>query len=398
MDWGGSASGFSSRVLRKAAMHLEYVESVAGALVMLLFLADVFLTVLYARVGTGIFSVVAARSLWRIFRGVSRRFGRHRGSFLSYCGPVILVTLVLLWTIGLTLGTALIIHPRLGKSVVSSSGSTPTDFVTAMYAGGSSLSIVGAGNFSPKTGGMRMFYLLDSLVGVSVISLTLTYLMQVYSALQKRNALGLKLHLLTEETGDAAQFIAGLGPQGDFDSANSTLMELGSQITSVKEAHHFYPVLFYFRFSEPFYSVSLITLTALDTAALLRSVLDANRHGSLQRSAALTQMDRASRLLLTTLEEEFLADGAPTPGPPSAEEGARWRSRYLSAEHVLLSAGIQIQQARHEGMEHYVRLRSQWNAYIEALAPAMLYDLTQVDSARRAFTSDNPIRGRRLAG
>jgi hypothetical protein len=267
-------------------MHLAYMESVAGALLMLLFLADVFLTVLYARLGTGIFSVVVARSLWRIFRGMSQPFGDRRGSILSFCGPVILVTLVLLWAIGLTLGAALIIHPRLGKSVVSSSGSTPTDFITAMYAGGSSLSIVGAGNFSPKTRGMRIFYLLNSLVGMSVVSLTLTYLMQVYTALQKRNTLGLKLYLLTAQTGDAAQFIAGLGPQGDFDSANSTLMELGSQIASVKEAHHFYPVLFYFRFSEPFYSVSLITLTALDTVALLRSALDANRHGSLQRSAA----------------------------------------------------------------------------------------------------------------
>jgi hypothetical protein len=246
-----------------------------------------------------------------------------------------------------------------------------------------------------------MFYLFDSLVGMSVISLTLTYLMQVYSALQKRNALGLKLHLLTAQTGDAAQFVAGLGPQGDFDSAYSTLMEIGSQIASVKEAHHFYPVLFYFRFSEPFYSVSLITLTALDTVALLRSALDANRHGSLQRSAALTQMDRASRLLLTTLEEEFLADGAPTPESPSADERARWRSRYLSAEHVLLSAGIQVQQPRNDGVEQYIRLRSQWNAYIEALAPAMLYDLAQVDSARRTSMSNKfgaSVRGQRLAG
>ncbi|MGG7377501.1 hypothetical protein ACQ7B2_01455, partial [Escherichia coli] len=72
--------------------------------------------------------------------------GPRRGSFLSFCGPVILVALVLLWAIGLTIGAALIIHPKLGKSVVSSSGGTPTNFITAMYAGGSSLSIVGAGN------------------------------------------------------------------------------------------------------------------------------------------------------------------------------------------------------------------------------------------------------------
>jgi hypothetical protein len=45
-------------------MHLKYLEPVAGALLMVLFLADVFLTVLYARVGTGIVSDVVARSVF----------------------------------------------------------------------------------------------------------------------------------------------------------------------------------------------------------------------------------------------------------------------------------------------------------------------------------------------
>lgn len=64
-------------------MHLKDVEPVAGGLLMLLLLADVFLTVLYARVGTGLFSVVVAKSLWRVFREVSRPLGERRGSFLS---------------------------------------------------------------------------------------------------------------------------------------------------------------------------------------------------------------------------------------------------------------------------------------------------------------------------
>ncbi len=36
-------------------------------------------------------------------------------------------------------------------------------------------------------------------------------------------------------------------------------------MTGVKESHHFYPVLFYFRFREPFYSVSRSARLALDT-------------------------------------------------------------------------------------------------------------------------------------
>lgn len=77
------------------------------------------------------------------------------------------------------------------------------------------MSIVGAGDFSPQTGTARLFYLFTALTGISVTSLTLMYLMQVYTALHRRNTLGLKIHLLAAETGDAAELLCGLGPGGD---------------------------------------------------------------------------------------------------------------------------------------------------------------------------------------
>jgi hypothetical protein len=40
-----------------------------------------------------------------------------------------------------------------------------------------------------------------------------------------------------------------------------------------KEAHHFYPVLFYMRFAEHYYSVSFVTLVLLDAVNLMRSAL-----------------------------------------------------------------------------------------------------------------------------
>ncbi len=83
--------------------------------------------------------------------------------------------------------------------------------MTALYAGGSSIAIVGASDFKPVTDSYRVLYLVNSLVGMSATSLVLTYVMQVYSALQQRNALGLKLHLLTGESADAAKFLARLG-------------------------------------------------------------------------------------------------------------------------------------------------------------------------------------------
>jgi hypothetical protein len=74
----------------------------------------------------------------------------------------------------------------LGTSIRASNGETPTDFIAAMYAGGSSMAIVGASDFTPDTSPTRLLFLLNSLIGMSVMSLTLTYVMQVYTALQRQ--------------------------------------------------------------------------------------------------------------------------------------------------------------------------------------------------------------------
>ena len=78
----------------------------------------------------------------------------------------------------------------------------------------------------------------------------------------------MNIHLLSGCTGDAAELLARLGPQGQFSGGYTNLSELGVEMTQAKEAHHFYPVLFYFRFSDPYHSVSRSTLVALDTVSL----------------------------------------------------------------------------------------------------------------------------------
>ena len=185
--------------------------------------------------------------------------------------PSILVSLVFVWVAGLTLGNALLFHPVLGTAIRSSSGKTPTDFVSALYAGGSSISIVGSADFSPAVPRYRLLYLFNSIVGLSVTSLTLTYLMQIYSQLQQRNTFALKVYLATCETGDAALLVAGLAPGGEWSHGTSVLWEFAAEMAATKEAHHFYPVLFYMRFEQSFYSLSFATLVLLDAVTIMRS-------------------------------------------------------------------------------------------------------------------------------
>jgi hypothetical protein len=224
--------------------------------------------------------------MWMVLRTAAKLSGKRQDAALSLVGRLIVVLLIAFWALGLTVGAALVIQPELGTAIQPSSGVSPTDFVTALFVGGNSLSIVGGGDYSPHTTETRLFFLMNSLVGASVLSLVLSYLVQVYSALRERNALALTVDLMTDGTGGAAEMLARLMPAGDTSNATSELGNLARSLAATKEAHHFYPLLFYFRFEAPLYAVSRFSFVLLELTTLIATALD---HGDETGSATSLQ-------------------------------------------------------------------------------------------------------------
>ena len=299
---------------------------------------------------------------------------------LSFCGPVILVALIFVWAAGLALGSALIMHPHLGAGIIASQGSTPRDFMSALYAGASSLSFVGASDFKPQSAAFQALYMLNSLIGMSVMSVVLTYVMQIYNALRTRNALGLSLQTLSDDTGDAAELIAGLGADGQFNAGFSTLSSLATTSSAVKESHYFYPLLFYFRFAEPYYAVSRTATVLFDTVSLLKSALSDQDYRWLKQSATVAQCWRTPMLPVSMLEEVFVP-GRPAPPRSAADPAARelWRTRYMAALQRLQQAGIKTIADPAAGFEAYVSLRERWDEHIVRLRASMMYEPDEID-------------------
>jgi hypothetical protein len=351
------------------------LEQIGGAGLMLLFLADIFLTVLYARAGTGLLAPRWNRLIWALFKSVSRLSDKRRSSILSFAGPLIVILLIAFWALGLTVGAALLIRPELGSAIRPSSGVTPKDFVTALLVAGNSLSIVGGGDYSPHTAGTRVLFLLNSLVGASVLSLVLSYLVQVYSGLRERNTLALTIGLMTGGTGDAAEMLARLGPDGDFSDATSELGNLVRPLAQTKEAHHFYPLLFYFRFKDAAYSVSRLSFILLDLTTLIEAALDRQKHTALVRSAPVGALRRCTLLLLETLDRNF-----PTADEAPAETSAarHYEESYSAAAETLRRVGIDARP--NDGS--YADDRTRWEPLVRRVAPALGYAMNEIDCRR----------------
>ncbi len=348
------------------------LEQMGGVALMLLFLADIFLTVLYARAGTGLLAPRWNRLVWAAMKGIARLFSRRRGLILSFAGPVLVILLIAFWALGLTLGAALIMQPELGSAIRPNSGDTPRDIVTALLVGGNSLSIVGSGDYAPHTTATRLMFLLNSLIGASALSLVLSYLVQVYSALRERNALALTIDLMTDGTGDAAVMLGRLMAGNDDSSVSGELGNLARSVAATKEAHHFYPLLFYFRFEEPLYSVSRFAFVLLDLTALIETALDRKRYGPLMDSAAVTSLRRGSLMLVKTLDRSF-----PTvEGRVGDAEAWRHRQNYAAATRTLRSAGIVAQT---DGIDRYLAARRAWEPLVFRVAQRLGYGTSEID-------------------
>lgn len=369
---------------------LHILEQLVGVVLVLAVMVDVFLTVLYARVGrrgiarfgTGVVSERVATYVWRAFRWAGTRGGRVRDDLLSFAAPVIVVLFLAVWVAMLTVGSALILHPALGTGIRATSGRTPTDFFTAFFIAGGNISTIGAGPYQPHTALFRVVYVINTLSGLSILTLTLTYLMQVYATLQDRNTLAYKLDVMAGSTGDAVELLAGLGVEGRFDAGYTQLAELGAEVASQKEAYQFYPVLFYFRYRQPCYATSRLALVLLDSVSLIQAALGSNTVDWIKRTAAVKQIWLATMGLITMLDGVYLPGGQQERiARPDAETLARWHRRYIAAVRRLAEAGIETAEDTEAGFTDYVSLRVRWQRYVEVLAMHMAHDIAEVDPA-----------------
>lgn len=364
----------------------RWIEELAGVGLIFLAMADVFMTALYVRAGTGPLSHRLVRVSWAIVRRASRLLPvQWRIGFLSFFGPVFVVGLTMLWIGLLLFGFALITLPNLGRGIRSQNGPTPTDLTTAFYSAGTSTSTVGSNELGPVSGGFKILTVLSSLLGASVLTLSITYIIQIYTALQRRNSLCLGLHYASAGTGDAAVLLAGLGAGNNFTASAGQLAGFASQVTTNYESHHFYPVLIYFCFREPLYAVARAALITLEMVSLIDAALEEERHGWLKRSAVVIQTREAAMHLLTEFAEIYLPDLPSAPGEQDESTTIHWRARYRAALGFLRGSGMFLIKDEQRGEDRYVELRRKWDSYIVGFAHYLERPVEEID-----FAGKNP--------
>ncbi|MFH5803082.1 potassium channel family protein [Alienimonas sp. DA493] len=343
----------------------EALLRVAGGALVLLAAYDLYRTVLLPRGRGGPVTRGVCRGVWG---GASRGGDR----LMAHAGPLTVVLGVAAWGALLVVGFALATWPALGEGVTASGDAdTPTDFLAALYYSGFNLTTLGTGDLVPRTDAYRVLMIAEAAVGFSYLTLALTYVMSVYDALHRRNAFALGLHQRTGDSGDAAAYLAGTLP-GPTAATSQDLTTLSTGLARLFEAHHFYPVLHYFRLPKPRYAMARILFVTLDAASLIRSAPDGPDAETLAESAAVEALWRAGLRPVHELAPLFLPDRA-SDGATDESDRDRWRAHYDRAAATLRAAGVAC-RADDAGFARYAAQRAEWDAVVRRFAAFMGYD------------------------
>jgi Ion channel len=354
---------------------MKFLAYVVGVGIIILCLIDIYLTVLFPSLGTSILSLPLGQRLWRLFRWVADNIPLKKEKLLAHSGPTLMIITVVMWLSLLVCGFALIVWTQLGSAIQASEGKTPTDFITALYYSGFTLTTLGTGDLTPKTDIQRFLMILQSAIGFSIFTLTITYLLSVYTALIRRNTFALSLHHRSAGTADAAEILARLGASGELSGVQLDISQIARDLINLLESQHSYPALLYFRFHQNYYALPRILFLAMDTATLIKSALNTKKYKSLVNSTAVAELWGGGLQLLVEISRLFSLD-AYSKTNDNLEQV--WRERYYCAVERLKDEGIETATDLEAGANLYISLRQRWNFYLTGLSNHMAYDWNEI--------------------
>lgn len=352
------------------------VQMIGWGLVILA-LVDIYLTVLRPRATSGLLSVKISRAIWQLFRSVARIFSFKKDRFLSHSGSIVVIAIVVAWVLLLSFGFALIVWPDLGSGIRASEGQTPTDFFTALYYSGFSLTTLGTGDIIPKTDNYRLLMFLQAALGFSIFTLTITYILSVYSALISRNTFALSLYHRADNIADSAEMLARLAADNNVNNVQQDISKIARDLMNLLESHNSYPVLVYFRFQEKYYALPRIAYLAMDTVTLIKSALDVEQYRSIVNSTATTELWNGGLHLLVEVSKTFLPK---KPLNHSKKYEQIWRARYYRALERLKAEGIKTVKDPEAGARSYISLRHEWAPYLSNINDYMEYQWSEIAS------------------
>ncbi|WP_369725658.1 hypothetical protein AB8Z38_13630 [Bradyrhizobium sp. LLZ17] len=308
-------------------MIIQTIEIAAGMVLVVFALRDVFDTVVVPGESRGALRV--ARRLLAVALPIWKWARRGKSGVSTSFAPSILMGSFLIWMGLLLLGYGLIAH-ALGDWF-----SPSADFQEALFIVGSALCTVGLSGIEAH-GPARWALICAGLSGLSVLTMAVTYLLEVQEGISRRDAGILKL---TTAAGDPPSALGLLERYADLDSPEEirrVLYRGRDWCASVVQSHASHPSLIYFRSASVGAGWPATLGAMMDLALMFELLIDepATRAPAvLLRSEGLRLLDELNGLVgLQPASDDTTAAEAPRLCARLTAAGYKVRSSVDAAE------------------------------------------------------------------
>jgi hypothetical protein len=241
-------------------------SALAGLLLILFVIAEAFEALVLPRRVTRPFRFTRLfyRAGWWAWTVAADRFPptRRRQTFLSIFGPLSLLALFAVWAAGLVLGFGLLHH-----------GFNPRDggLAESVYLSGTTFTTLGYGDVTPRTPASRVLAVAEAATGFGFFAVVIGYLPVLYQAFSRREAFIALLDARAGSPPAAGRLLLRTPPGACLDDF---LAEAERWAAEVLEGHLSFPVLGYYRSQHDNQSWLAALGCALDTSALLLTVVE----------------------------------------------------------------------------------------------------------------------------
>jgi hypothetical protein len=215
------------------------VLAAAGVLLVCLVLFDLLVTTLSASTRAGPLTTGLTNGLWRLaIRGIPD--GRHRHKLLGQLGMPIVALIIAQWALLLWAGWTLVFNAT-DTAVISSTSRMPATIEQRVYYAGNTMTALATSGFEASGTFFQLATVVASTAGYFVITLAVTYLVPVVSAVETRRQLASQIHGL----GDTPERLVTQAWTGEsFPTSFAVqLVSLTATISLQSQRHLAYPVL-----------------------------------------------------------------------------------------------------------------------------------------------------------
>ena len=280
--------------------------TVAGVLLLVGLLVDVVATTVASGRPGGWVSRRTGRAMWTAIRRAARG---HQG-VMEIGGLVVVVGLLVQWLV-IALAAWWLVLLGTGEVVEATTGRAASA-MEALYYAGVTFSTLGNGEYLATSAGGRVVTVVASVSGIVLLTLCITYLVPVISAVSLKRRVAAQITDLGPTPHDVARrLLSESGTSQQVDVA----LELSTHIRTLTQQHYSYPVLHYFH-SRHRKTALAVALGVLDDALVLVELAQRRDEPPIH----LHLLDTAIEGFLDALAHSFIEPADEPPPQPTVED------------------------------------------------------------------------------